>query len=200
MCWTGTGIWTSPYASLEDKKVITLLEISEGVVFVGTDNGLYKSADGGNTWKTVFSEGFIRGLTASEGVLLACGNKGIFRSTDGGEHWSRVSEAGFYGIKTGVHNGRFIAIVENQQSRLCASSDGGQSWQYIDGGLPQNAGIYDVEQLGDSIFCSTDAGIYRSSDEGQTWELVRESTNPQVFYRLTVSNGVLYALKAFGGC
>ncbi|MBL7775083.1 MAG: hypothetical protein JNK89_03725, partial [Saprospiraceae bacterium] len=68
----GMGIWAPTTASLEDKTVHTILEIDGGLL-VGTDNGIFKSADGGRTWKQVFTGKMIVELVAAGKVLLGGG-------------------------------------------------------------------------------------------------------------------------------
>ena len=63
--------------SLEDHTVRTVLETPDGVVFVGCESGLYKSADGGNSWKQVYAEDGINSLAVSGGVLI-CGAAASF--------------------------------------------------------------------------------------------------------------------------
>lgn len=92
------GVWLPAFSGLENQTVRTLLETPDGTVFVGCDNGIFKSADYGKTWKHVFEEGIVLNMVASDGVLLAGGQRGILRSTDGGEHWDWVLSEGGVGI------------------------------------------------------------------------------------------------------
>lgn len=69
-----------------------------GVALKGSDNGLFKSADRGQSWKQIQNEGWVMDMVESEDVLIATGPSGIMRSTDKGEHWEWVISEGGVGI------------------------------------------------------------------------------------------------------
>lgn len=218
----GTGTWMPQFANLKDKMVRTVLETPDGTVFIGCDNGIFKSTDNGQSWKQVFAEDMVRDLVFTEGVLAGSGSEGVLRSTDGGEHWDWVlTEAGL-AQKTGILGNRLVAISRqlpeqlkrnalDMGSTIHTSADGGQSWQPIEGpqliyqvgkGLTPIRDIYDVQQLGESLFCSCDAGLFRSVNQGKSWKLVLAlpyTDNPQRF-DFTISGQVIYAVSVFSGC
>lgn len=217
----GTDIWRDVTGSLEEKTIQTVLETSNGTLFVGTDNGIFKSADGGQTWKQVFSEGLILNIVEANGVLIGGGLHGVLRSTDSGEHWEYVLNENILAKKTSLIKGRFVTILGTREpskinpegitSRLRASADGGKTWQRIEQSLLPIQGrygmderlskvrdIYDIVQVGEYLFCSFDTGIYRSSDQGKRWELVLPA-NGQSGFNLAVSGQVIYAVPG-GGC
>ncbi len=217
----GMAIWENLSYALPDKSVRTVLEAPDGAIFVGTDTGIFKSANNGQTWKQVFADGIILNIVASGGVLIAGGRQGVLRSTDGGEHWNYVLNENILAKKTGLIGDRFVTILGTEDprkinplgitSRLRASADGGKTWQRMESALGPVAGIYDMDehlaeakdiydivQVGTQLFCSFDTGIFRSSDQGKTWELVLAAKDKSNF-QLAVSGGVLYAVPG-GGC
>lgn len=242
----GTPIWEGISNTLKDKTVRTVLESPDGTVLVGTDTGIFKSANGGQTWKQVFANGMVLDLVAANGILIAGGRQGVLRSTDGGEHWDAVLNEHILAKKTSLLQDRFVTILgtkdpsqriqtvlpasdsvfvtilgtenpsqvnpEGITSRLRASTDGGKTWQRMESALGPVQGIYnmderltqvkdvyDIVQVGESLFCSFDTGIFRSADQGKTWELVLPSRGKLIF-RLAVSGGVIYAVPGAGGC
>lgn len=141
-------------------------------------------------------------IVESNGVLLATSQVGIIRSTDGGENWEAVISEGGVGIAVENIKGGFAAITYNTRSetrRVRTSYDGGKTWQAIDAGLPPSLSIASIVQVGESFFCGHPNGIYRSSDQGKTWELLHPSVENKVF-NLSVSGNVLYAVLRNGGC
>lgn len=52
-----TGIWLPIYTNFEKQLVRNIFETCDGAVFLGCDNGLYKSTDKGQSWKHVLNEG-----------------------------------------------------------------------------------------------------------------------------------------------
>jgi photosystem II stability/assembly factor-like uncharacterized protein len=200
----GTGIWRSMDNTLSDKTVRSVLETPDGTVFVGCESGLYKSANDGNSWKQVFAEAEINSLAVSGDVLICGINGGLMRSTDGGEHWDRVMTGQGSAFGTERIEGGVLTITDGgrwqdgKPNRLLASTDEGKTWQRIDTGLLLARNIHDIVQAGNYLFCSTDAGIFRTADSGKTWELVRASTDEQEIFHLGVSGRTIFAVRVFG--
>jgi len=198
----GTGIWSPVYSNFEDKSGETILEAQDGKVFIGTRNGIFRSADQGKTWKQVVGNGWAMKIVESAGVLLSTYEHGILRSTDGGDHWDVVISEGGVGIDVERIDGGFAAITYNTKSetrRVRISSDGGKTWTPIDAGLPPHDLIASIKQVGDYFYCGHPDGIYRSSDKGKTWKLLFPSIDKKVF-NLSVSGKVIYAVPRNGGC
>ncbi|HTK21840.1 MAG TPA: hypothetical protein VL442_20125, partial [Mucilaginibacter sp.] len=78
------------YKNYKEKQVTSFFETTGGTVFIGSNNALYKSTNGGKTWKWVHVEGWVMKMVESNGVLLASSTKGVLRSTDDGENWDPV--------------------------------------------------------------------------------------------------------------
>jgi photosystem II stability/assembly factor-like uncharacterized protein len=225
----GRGIWKSMHDALKNKTVLAVLETPDRTLFVGCDSGIYKSTDSGKTWKQVFSEGMVSSLTLADGVLIGGGFRGILRSSDGGEHWDWVLTEDGMALHTGLIEGRFVAITSGlgprgkehadplgmAANRLRTSSDGGKTWERMDAGLTQMllrqalsnkeyptgrpAAINAIKEVGKHLFCSLDAGIFRSADGGKTWDLVFPSDGNKSF-RLAVSGNVIFAVSVNAGC
>ena len=179
-------------------------------LYIRTGNGIYRSKPNSTAlyWrKEIFPD--VPGtlaprmkLVEADGVLLATNQKGIIRSTDAGENWELVISEGGVGIAVERIKGGFEAITYNTESetrRVRTSYDGGKTWQAIDAGLPPSLSIASLVQVGEDLFCGHPAGIFRSSDQGKTWELILPSLEEKVF-NLSVSGNILYAIPRNGGC
>lgn len=126
---------------------------------VGYGDGIYKSEDGGKTWKNMglkLSEHIGRiaidprnsniVYVAAYGPLWSAGGeRGIYKTTDGGLTWNRVL---FVSEHTGFNE---VHIDPNQPDVLYATAHQRRrhEWTYISGG-PESA-------------------VYRSLDSGHTW-------------------------------
>jgi photosystem II stability/assembly factor-like uncharacterized protein len=198
----GISVWSPMYTNFQDKQVHTVFETAESTVFIGSDNGLFKSTNSGKTWKQVHAGGWVRKLVESKGLLMATSQRGILRSVDNGENWDCVLNEGGVGIDVESINGGFAAITYNtlsQTRRVRTSYNGGKTWQPIDVGLPASLSIASIVQVGDYFFCGHPAGVFRSSDKGKTWNLLLPSIGNKVF-NLSVSGNIIYAIPRDGGC
>lgn len=198
----GTNVWSPVFSDFKDKRVRGVLETAEGVIYITSDKGLYKSTDQGKTWKTIPAGGLGGKIVESNGVLLSAASRGIMRSTDDGENWFWVIREGGVGIDVAKIDGGFAAITYSSASktrRVRTSYDGGKTWQPIDDGLPAQLSISSIIQVGEYFFCGHPDGIFRSSDKGKTWKLLVSSIEGKVF-NLSVSGNVIYAIPRFAGC
>ena len=122
------------------------------------ERGVFKSTDGGNTWKKVLFRDDRTGAIdiafdrANPNVLYAAlweayrkeyqmssggPGSGLFKSTDGGETWTEITRnpglppglIGRIGVATTAANSnRVYALVENDSGGLFKSDDAGKTW------------------------------------------------------------------------
>ncbi|HLJ41993.1 MAG TPA: hypothetical protein VKT50_10940, partial [Candidatus Acidoferrales bacterium] len=113
----------------------------------GPGSGIYKSTDGGATWKQLEGHGL------PEGVL------------------------GRIGIAVGADPQRVYALIEAKKGGLYRSDDGGESWQFINGNhnFTQRAwyfmNVYADPKNTDTLYI-LNTGMYRSTDGGQTFKSI----------------------------
>jgi photosystem II stability/assembly factor-like uncharacterized protein len=218
---SSVGNWMPIYKDFKTQSVQSVFETSDGTVFVGCINGLYKSIDKGINWKRVQQQGVID-IVESQGVLVGTGRNGIMRSTDNGDNWEWVISEGGVGIAVEVIDGGFAAISYSEKAksrRINISMDGGKTWQAIDDGLPPSPSISSIKQVGKYLLCGHPDGIFSSSDMGKTWNVVHPQVDNRVasvfnvsntlngasgdnrkVFKLYVSGNVLYAVARNFGC
>ncbi|NOU73005.1 DNRLRE domain-containing protein, partial [Paenibacillus sp. LMG 31458] len=154
--------------------------------------GLYKSEDGGHSWRQVLQGSYYSRLPdgyliRSSGNLIQFGpmlgtkrvvyaafhDEGVFRSVDSGETWTSIGLDGF--IVTELHydttGGRLIAATYG--GGLFASEDEGATWTLKSGGLT-SSNIRSVAVLPSDpdswVIVAGPNAMYRTSDAGTTWQ------------------------------
>jgi photosystem II stability/assembly factor-like uncharacterized protein len=174
----GHGIWKSTdagktwsFSGLKESQHIPRIRIhpkNPDIVYAAVlgdlfkssqERGVYKSEDGGKTWKRVLFANADAGavdlcmdpnnpriLFASMWRIrrtpysLESGGDGsaIYKSTDGGETWKNISAneglpKGLWGISgvavSPVNSNRVFAIIENDNGGVYRSDDAGQTWR-----------------------------------------------------------------------
>lgn len=177
---------------------------------VGYGDGVYKSVDGGKSWKNMGLKnsehiGMIKVhpedsdvvYVAAQGPLWSAGgDRGLYRTTDGGETWKKVLEisddTGVSEVLIDPENPDTLYAVAYQRRRrvwtlinggpesgLHKSTDGGETWHAINSGLPKvelgRIGIAMSQQDPNVLYAVVEAqndagGFFRSSDGGESWE------------------------------
>jgi photosystem II stability/assembly factor-like uncharacterized protein len=204
------------YENFKEREVRTVFETAGGTVFIGSNNGLFRSTNSGKTWKQVnVGDGRMK-LVELNGVLLTTSNDGILRSTDDGQTWDRVISEGGAGMAVEVIDGGFAAIVYNtvtQTNSVHISMDSGKTWNAIAeelqpswysslikrvSGRQSSSNISSIKQMGKYLICGRSDGIFRSSDMGKTWKKLVLPAIENFGFNLSVSGDVIYILPNKG--
>jgi len=157
--------WERAINGLAERRVNDIASIGSSI-FVATQEGIFRSTDNGGTWLlNAFGERSIQNLSA-DSTTLFCGGYLIFRTTDQGENWQTV-----YNINTSsVHTlGKNIfASAGSFSNKFIKSSDYGITWNPIE--FDGFNSILVMRQKGSYIFVGNGIGVFRSQDEGTTWQ------------------------------
>ena len=171
----------------------------------GPESAVYKSEDGGETWKQL-TRGLPGGDVGRIGLALSPQNpdvfyatiaaegdkSGFYRSKDRGETWEKQSDyvAGdpqYYGeIYPDPHqSGRVYAV----DVRLHVTDDGGRTFRPMSSEfvhVDYHAVVFDPEDP-NYIMVGNDGGLYESWDQGDTWRYAANLPITQ-FYRVEVDD------------
>jgi photosystem II stability/assembly factor-like uncharacterized protein len=165
----------------------TGLAQDHSTIYVGTNRGLFKTTDGGNTSQMLYGLGAREILAIGAGqedVLFVAAMDGSFRSQDAGENWVLTNLPPAARPRVILSDPEMPDRVYAAGNGLWVSADGGYEWSEIAG---LEAPVTDVViNPEDSAFllAATRVGIYRSSDRGVSWQLIPNSPPVE---RLTVA-------------
>jgi photosystem II stability/assembly factor-like uncharacterized protein len=152
----------------------------------GDDDGIYKSADGGVTWKRVTGSGLPAGTTGRIALAVAPGDSKriyalveskdglLWRSDDAGATWTMTStntlinERPFYYSRLVVdpHDADHLFSVS---VLLAESNTGGKTWHQSGKRLHGDHHDLWISANGRTIVEANDGGVALSRDGGATW-------------------------------
>jgi photosystem II stability/assembly factor-like uncharacterized protein len=148
---------------------------ADGIVYVGSRNGLYRSADQGQSWDQLLAGARVLSLAASAELLLVGTERdGVLRSEDHGRSFS--------GANAGLIDLSVIAIAVSPAfeqdgtafvattSGLYRTRNGGKSWRPLD--VDAAAQCLCISQDGLVLAGTESDGLLRSNDGGTHWEPV----------------------------
>jgi photosystem II stability/assembly factor-like uncharacterized protein len=181
----------------------TALLASGQNVFAGTlSNGVFRSTDGGATWKRA-SNGMpdftrVNALARVGDTIIAAAAFGVFRSTDNGDNWAPAND----GLDELAALVRSLAVkgdlvFAGTFGGVYVSADRGKTWRAASRGLPAQSLVTALTVSGASLFVSFGAGLYRSNDDGQNWTRVNNNL-PQI-NSFAVAGATLFAGVFSGG-
>lgn len=191
---------------------------------LATGDGLYKSTDGGRTWRNMGLRNaqqlgaiIVDPKNPDRLFVAALGHpygpneeRGVFRSLDGGESWQKVlyidQDTGAIQVEFDPSDANVVyadmwagrqgpwenGAWQGPGSGLYKSTDGGNTWKKLTGGLPTfeqglgRIGIGISRSNPRIIYATVDAnpqqgGIYRSDNGGESW--VRVNSDPRTWGR-----------------
>ena len=195
------------------------------VVAGGPDAGIFKTTDGGKTWKQL-KEGLPAvdlgriALAVSPQkpdvvyalIMTARSNKmsGYYRSDDAGEHWTRGA---FKEVQDPEYYGEIFADpfqfdrVYAMDVAVFVTEDGGKTVQAAfpgGGGGGRGLGLHSDNHAlvfdptdPNHLIEGNDGGLYESYDHGRTWRHFNNIPVTQ-FYRVSVDNGLPF-YNVYGG-
>ena len=213
--------------------VVTMDPNNHNVVWVGTGennhqralgygNGVYKSVDGGKSWKNMGLKesrqigGIVVDPRNSNVVFVAAegsawgpgGERGLYKTTDGGKTWKKTLDISEH---TGANNvvmdpvdpdvlyltteqrrrHVYSKIGGGPESAVYKSEDNGETWRKVSKGLPGGhiggMGIAVSPADHNVVYLIVEAegksgGFFRSTDRGESWKKMGDYSSSGQYY------------------
>ena len=178
----------------------------------GPGSGLYKSIDGGATWKRLEANGLPAGIMGRIGISVASDSNrvyalieskagGLYRSDDGGENWIKMNEDGRLRQRAWY----FTHIFADPKSPdtlyvlntgLFRSIDGGRTFNLLNAPHGDHHGLWIDPDHPERLINGNDGGATISIDGGKTWSTQYNQPTAQFYHVITDNRWPYYIYGA----
>ncbi len=174
----------------------------------GAGSGLYRSTDGGNTWRQLQGNGLPDGILGRIGVTVSGGDSsrvyaiieakegGIFRSDDGGDNWTKVNDDLRFRQRAWYFSKIYADPVAPEtlyvlNTGAFRSVDGGKTFTLLPARHGDHHGLWIDPKNPQRLGNANDGGASVSVDGGATWTTQGNQPTAQ-FYHVAVDNAFPY--------
>lgn len=163
--------------------------VTGGPGFLDPGTGsISKSADGGQTWRTIRTgipqDGFVRTLAVSPtdqltiyATYAGSNGSGILKSSDGGESWGIVNSGSYNTSQVALaKSGEVFAGYSGDSGygNILQSMDGGSSWSPVGAGLTFiDLRVFAADPLNPAaLYVGGAGGVFKTVDLGGNWAML----------------------------
>jgi photosystem II stability/assembly factor-like uncharacterized protein len=178
----------------------------------GDGSGIYKSIDGGTTWKNISTaNGLPKGIWGIVGVAVAPSNTdkiycilenniagGMYMSTDAGENWILTSSDNNIRQRAWYYSKVFIDPKNENKVyapnvNFMLSSDGAKTFTSVRTPHGDHHDLWIDPEDGNRMIVGDDGGAQISFDGGKNWSTYENQPTAQ-FYRVSTDNSFPYRI------
>ncbi len=195
--------------SSPDGGVITSIYQYNSMYFVRTLNGIYRSTDNAQTWHNAnlslpltYDLTPVKSFAASGNRLYAGTSYGIRVSVDSGNTWS--SQGGgdipsFLIAQDSIVLSARYTYETYPKSVIQRSSNYGTSWTKLQLPFLQFAQVTGLAITPTSVILTTaEHGMFRSSDQGKTWDTLKNNLSAEPLSTLHADGPLYYCGTSYG--
>jgi photosystem II stability/assembly factor-like uncharacterized protein len=174
----------------------------------GPGSGLYRSIDGGTTWKELKGHGLPETVIGRIGVTVSGANPnriyavieaekgGIYRSDDGGENWRLMTDDHRFRQRAWYYSHIFADpksadTVYILNTAVYRSNDGGKTFNRLRVPHGDNHALWIDPSNPKRLINGNDGGATVSTDGGESWTSIYNQPTAQ-FYHVTADNRFPY--------
>ncbi|MBV8550729.1 MAG: hypothetical protein JOY54_05465 [Acidobacteriaceae bacterium] len=177
----------------------------------GETSGLYRTTDGGETWKKL-TEGLPKGPLGRMAIAVAPSNPNhlyalvttkdgavLYQSTDMGNHWNEVSNNHALDVRPFYFSRLAVSPVDEDRLyflsfQLMESDDGGKTAHVADHGVhPDHHAIWIDPHDSDRMIQGNDGGAFLTTNDGKSWRFL-DSLPIEQFYQIATDSETPYHL------
>jgi len=175
----------------------------------GPGSGLYRSTDGGTTWRRLSGHGLPGGIWGRIGVaptsnpqrvyaLIEARDGGLYRTDDGGASWKLINSSDLYRQRAWYYTTVFADPKDPNRVYIMntgayKSSDGGKTFKKMPTFHGDNHSLWINPRDTNLMVNSNDGGADVSVDGGRSWTSEMNQPTAQ-FYHIAVDDQVPYHL------
>jgi photosystem II stability/assembly factor-like uncharacterized protein len=189
-----------PPASRELNGRVADLAVGPEAWFAATSQGLFSSADGGQSWRggALLGQRNFIAVRVAGAIVVAITPASLVVSRDSGSHWYAPRLPDDIAPLAGVALGPRGSIWLASRGGAYGSSNGGETWEHAINGidaLDVTSITYDTDNR--RLLATTFTGAFETTDLGRTWHRTGEPTSR--LRGISLGGGRLYARTDFDG-
>jgi photosystem II stability/assembly factor-like uncharacterized protein len=192
--------WQETNSGLNVTDVRDMLTLPNGQFLASTNSGLFRTADGGNTWDWLYDANFgadVRTIEVGHTGRIFAGMGSQFAISDNNADSLVLADTSLsedWPASIAIGNGDTVFV--GFYGTIYRSIDNGDTWTEVDYVFPEeNIDAMIVAEDGTVFAAANDSGVYRSTDGGDSWEQINNGLefNPDIIEFLFLPNGDLLA-------
>jgi len=153
-----------PLSGSVTRVIFAMGENATSEIFAGTDRGMFRSSDGGQTWVLTLVSGIHRDVNAlhvsAAGVLYASTFRDLFRSTDSGATWTRDYRSPTSTLLNTIATNSVGTVYIVDADGMHYKNDGETNWETLE--LPGELFTFTMDRQDFLLLGTRYRGMFRS--------------------------------------